>query len=79
MNPLIWPVRSLVNGLGLAWWARIRTQGPDVTYWYGPFVRRSTLERTLPAFLDELRSESPESIEHSCLQARRGEPLTEVD
>ena len=52
MNPLLWPVRRCANGLGLAWWARVSTQGPDVIYWYGPFVRRRTLESQLQAFLD---------------------------
>ena len=47
MSPLNRPMRSLANGLGLAWWARVQTHAPDVTYWFGPFVRRSTLERAL--------------------------------
>jgi hypothetical protein len=79
MNPLLWPVRSCANGLGLAWWARIRTDSPSVTYWFGPFVRRSTLEQALPAFLDDLRAESPARLEHELLRTHRGEPLTEVD
>ena len=79
MNPLLWPVRRCANGLGLAWWARVSTQGPDVTYWYGPFVRRSTLEAQLPAFLDDLRSESPAAVNHEVVRTRRGEPFTEGD
>lgn len=78
MNPLLWPVRSVANGLGLAWWARVETRSPDATYWFGPFVRRSTLERALPSFLDDLRSEAPASLEHSLLRTHRGEPLTEL-
>jgi hypothetical protein len=78
MNPLLWPVRSVANGLGMAWWARVETRSPDAVYWFGPFVRRSTLESMLPAFLDDLRSESPASMEHQLLRARRGEPLTEI-
>ncbi|MDP7327230.1 MAG: DUF1816 domain-containing protein, partial [Prochlorococcaceae cyanobacterium ETNP7_MAG_30] len=38
MGLLIRPLRSLVNSFGLAWWARVETRDPDVTYWYGPFV-----------------------------------------
>ena len=51
MNPLLWPVRSCANGLGLAWWARVETHSPNAVYWFGPFVRRGTLESQLPAFL----------------------------
>jgi hypothetical protein len=79
MNPLLWPVRRCANGLGLAWWARVRTQSPQVTYWFGPFVRRSTLETSLPAFLEDLRAESPDSLDVELLRTRRGEPLTEVE
>ena len=78
MNPLLWPARSLLNGLGLAWWARVETRSPDAVYWFGPFVRRSTLEQQLPAFLDDLRSEAPSSLEHRLLRTSRGEPLTET-
>ncbi|EDY39152.1 conserved domain protein [Cyanobium sp. PCC 7001] len=78
MNPLLWPVRSCANGLGLAWWARVRTQSPDVTYWFGPFVRRRTLEAELPAFVEDLRAEAPASLEVELLRTRRGEPLTEL-
>jgi len=56
MNPLLWPVRNVANGLGLAWWARVETRSPDAIYWFGPFVRRTTLEAALPAFLEDLRS-----------------------
>ncbi|MEB3168865.1 MAG: DUF1816 domain-containing protein [Cyanobium sp.] len=77
MNPLLWPVRSVANGLGLAWWARVVTHAPDAVYWFGPFVRRSTLEAALPPFLADLRAEAPARLEHQLLQTRRGEPLTE--
>jgi len=77
MNPLLLPARSCANGLGLAWWARVETRSPDATYWFGPFVRRATLEAALPEFLDDLRSESPASLDYSLLRTNRREPLTE--
>ena len=76
MSPLIRPLRSLANGLGVAWWARIQTSGPDVTYWFGPFISKSGLESQLSTFLDDINSEHPQSISHSLLRTRRGEPLT---
>lgn len=76
MNPLLWPLRSLANGLGMAWWARVQTHTPEMTYWFGPFVRRQELDAALQPFLDDLRSEAPGSLEHEVLRVRRGEPLT---
>ncbi|MFM7312941.1 MAG: DUF1816 domain-containing protein [Cyanobium sp.] len=78
MNPLLWPMRNFANGLGLAWWARVETRSPDAVYWFGPFVRRSTLEAALPGFLEDLRSESPASLDYSFERTNRGEPLTEM-
>ncbi|MGB7563298.1 MAG: DUF1816 domain-containing protein [Prochlorococcaceae cyanobacterium] len=77
MSSLLWPIRSLANGLGLAWWARIHTRSPEVTYWFGPFLRRSELELALPVFLADVESEGPGFIEHELLRIRRSEPLTE--
>ena len=76
MSPLIRPLRSLANGLGVAWWARVQTSGPDVTYWFGPFISKSGLESQLSTFLDDINSEHPQSISHSLLRTRKGEPLT---
>ena len=62
------PFRATANLLGLAWWARIDTRNPDVTYWFGPFVRRGSLERELGAFMADLRAEQPGVVEHQiCL------------
>jgi len=76
MNPLLWPLRSLANGLGMAWWARVQTHDPEITYWFGPFVRRQELDAALQPFLDDLRREAPGSLDHAVLRTRRGEPLT---
>ena len=76
MLPLVRPLRSVANGLGLAWWARGQTQGPDVTYWFGPFVTRKSLEKHLPAFVADVSSESPAHISQSYVRCRRGEPFT---
>ena len=78
MSALIRPLRNLANGLGMAWWARVETSGPDVTYWFGPFLTRQGLESELPAFLEDISSEQPQSMRHTLLRTRRGEPLTIV-
>ena len=76
MSPLIRPLRSLANGFGGAGGARGQTAGPDVTYWFGPFITRKGLETELSSFLDDVKSEQPQSISHSLLRTRRSEPLT---
>ncbi len=77
MNPLIQLLRSLANGVGAAWWGRVETRDPHVVYWFGPFLRRRELEAALPAFLADVRSEAPGSLEQELVRTRRGEPLTE--
>ena len=78
MSPLIRPLRSIANGFGVAWWARVQTTGPDVTYWFGPFITRRGLEQELSSFLDDISSEQSGSVSHSLVRTRRSEPLTIV-
>ena len=40
------------------------------------FITRKGLESELSAFLDDVKSEQPQSISHSLLRTRRSEPLT---
>ena len=76
MSRLIRPLRSLANGFGIAWWARIETTGPDCTYWFGPFFSKTSLQSELKIFLDDLSSENPQSLTHTMLRTRRSEPFT---
>ncbi|ABX08628.1 DUF1816 domain-containing protein [Prochlorococcus marinus] len=69
-------IRSLVNSFGLAWWARVETNDPNATYWFGPFVTRRSLKGKLSVFIEDLASEGTESIAHSFVRCRRIEPLT---
>jgi hypothetical protein len=78
MTSFLWPMRNLANGLGITWWARVETQAPDAIYWFGPFMRRSSLDAALPTFLADLRSEAPGRLEATCLRTSRQEPLTEA-
>lgn len=69
-------LRSLGNSFGLAWWAKVQTQEPDVTYWFGPFLTRRSLRGRIENFLNDLTSEGVQSIEHSIVRGRRREPYT---
>ena len=69
-------LRSLGNSLGLAWWAKVETNQPEVTYWFGPFLTRRSLKVSLNGFVDDLSAESPQGINHCLIRCRRNEPLT---
>ena len=69
-------LRSLGNSFGLAWWAKVETYQPDVTYWFGPFLTRRSLKLRLTGFVEDLSAESPQEINHSLIRCRRNEPLT---
>ena len=75
MSP-IRAIRSLGNTFGLAWWAKVETKTPNVTYWFGPFLTRRSLKVNLSKFLEDLSEEGSESISHSFIRCRRTEPLT---
>ena len=69
-------LRSLGNSFGFAWWAKVETIQPEVTYWFGPFLTRRSLKVRLNEFVDYLSAESPQKINHSLIRCRRNEPLT---
>ena len=69
-------LRSLGNSIGLAWWAKVETNQPDVTYWFGPFLTRKSLETNLSVFLEDLVGEGVHSVTHKYQRCRRSEPLT---
>ena len=69
-------IRNFGNSLGLAWWAKIETKGPDATYWFGPFLTKKSLNDNLETFLIELTDEGCNSIKHTLMRCKRTEPLT---
>ena len=69
-------IRNLGNKLGLAWWAKVETQAPDVIYSFGPFLTKKSLEGNLELFLDDLNDEGSKNISHSFVRCKKNEPLT---
>ena len=69
-------LRSLGNSFGLAWWAKVETIQPEVTYWFGPFLTRRSLKLRVNGFIQDLTAESPQEINHCLIRGRRNEPLT---
>ncbi len=76
MSPLLLGLRSLVNKLGVAWWAKVETNTPSVTYWFGPFLTKKSLNNNLDLFIGDLAIEGSGKICHSFFRGRRSEPLT---
>ena len=69
-------IRKLGNKLGLAWWAKVETRSPAVTYWFGPFLTKKSLKGDLELFLSDLNEEGSIDISHSLIRCKRSEPLT---
>ena len=69
-------IRNFGNKLGLAWWAKVETKIPSVTYWYGPFLTKKSLTENLELFLSDLSEEGSKDIKHTIVRCNREEPLT---
>ena len=69
-------IRNFGNKLGLAWWAKIETNQPDTTYWYGPFITKRSLKENISSFIKDLTDEGSTNIKQCLLRCKREEPLT---
>ena len=69
-------IRNFGNKLGLAWWAKIETDQPDGTYWFGPFITKRSLNENISSFINDLSDEGPTNIKHSLVRCKKEEPLT---
>ena len=70
-------IRNLGNKLGLAWWAKIETEQPNTTYWYGPFITKTSLKKDISSFIKDLSDEGCTNIKHNLVRCKKDEPLTE--
>ena len=69
-------IRNFGNKLGLAWWAKIETEKPNVTYWYGPFITKRSLKENISYFIEDLTEEGLTDIKYSFVRCKKEEPLT---
>ena len=69
-------IRNFGNKLGLAWWAKIETEQPNTTYWYGPFITKRSLKENMSLFIKDLSDEGFSNISHSFVRCKKEEPLT---
>jgi len=76
LSRIIKLIRNLGNKLGLAWWAKIETDQPNATYWYGPFITKRSLKENMSSFIKDLSDEGSTNIKHSLVRCKKEEPLT---
>ena len=69
-------IRNFGNKLGLAWWAKIETNQPSGTYWFGPFITKRSLKENMSSFIKDLSDEGSTNIKHSFIRCKKEEPLT---
>ena len=69
-------IRNFGNKLGLAWWAKIDTDHPSATYWYGPFITKRSLKENMQSFIKDLSNEGSTNIQHTLVRCKKEEPLT---
>ena len=69
-------IRELGNKLGLAWWAKIETEDPQTTYWYGPFITKGSLKENMSSFIKDLADEGSTDIKYTLMRCKKEEPLT---
>ena len=69
-------IRNFGNKLGLAWWAKVETIGPNAVYWYGPFLTKNSLKQNLSLFIKDLSDEGSKDIKHEFIRCKKIEPLT---
>ena len=69
-------IRNFGNKLGLAWWAKIETQQPNNTYWFGPFLTKRSLRENMASFIKDISDEGATNIKHSLVRCKKEEPLT---
>ena len=69
-------IRIFGNKLGLAWWAKVETTGPNATYWYGPFLTKRSLKENMNSFIKDLTDEGSTDIKHTLVRCKKEEPLT---
>jgi len=75
-NKTIKLIRNFGNKLGIAWWAKIETDQPRGTYWFGPFITKRSLKENLSSFIKDLSDEGSKNIKHSLFRCKKEEPLT---
>jgi hypothetical protein len=53
---------TILDSLGLAYWAEVKTDNPKCTYYFGPFLNINDAKSALSGYLEDLESEGAKGI-----------------
>lgn len=67
---------ELTDGLGLAYWAIVKTKDPECVYYFGPFLTEAEAEQHKAGFIADLNEEGAEIKEFSISRCRKPASLT---
>lgn len=56
------PLLSLIRTSKQPWWIKVRTQGPDCIYYFGPFDSKSEAKLLQAGYLEDLIQEGAKNI-----------------
>lgn len=52
----------LIDFFGFAWWVKVKTDSPNCTYYFGPFLNRREAKNEEPGYLEDLQFEGAQGI-----------------
>ncbi len=61
---------GLLNLLGLACWAEIKTENPKCTYYFGPFLTKKEANTYQNGYLEDLKGEGAKNIKITIKRCR---------
>jgi hypothetical protein len=54
---------SILDLFGLAWWLEIKTQKPECTYYFGPFLTAREAYEAKPGYIEDLEVEGAQGVQ----------------
>jgi len=67
---------SILEVFGLAWWVEIKTQSPQCTYYFGPFLRKQQAETLQSGYIEDLQQEGADVVS---VEIKRCKPTVLTD
>ncbi|ABB58148.1 DUF1816 domain-containing protein [Synechococcus elongatus] len=67
---------AIAANLGLAIWVEIQTDSPVCTYYFGPFLSRSSAEAAVEGYKEDLLQEGAQNLRVKIQRSKEPEVLT---